>query len=269
MSLRLVPALSLAGIAIFVWPFLGLGLPPETPAAALAVGVALALLLIGLGTHELDNRRLALLAMIAALDAALRLSLVTGIAGFTPIFFLVICAGYVFGPSFGFLAGALAMLTSALATGGVGPWLPYQVFGMGWTGEVAGLAGIGMRALPRRGRIVALAAVGALLGYAYGLILDVWDWSFFRGAPDIGWTPDIAPAIALSRFARYYMATSLVWDTFRAAGNAVMILVLGPPVVLAMQRFQSRFSLQIEALPARPPLLRGPEVARNGDGRAS
>jgi energy-coupling factor transport system substrate-specific component len=108
---------------------------------ALGLGVVLALVLIGVGTRELDNRRLALLAVIAALDAALRLALVTGIAGFSPIFFLVICAGYVFGPSFGFLAGAVALLTSALATGGVGPWLPYELFGVGWTGMAAGFAG--------------------------------------------------------------------------------------------------------------------------------
>jgi energy-coupling factor transport system substrate-specific component len=244
-SLRL-PLVSALGIAIFAWPFLGLGLPPETPAMALGLGVVLALVLIGVGTRELDNRRLALLAVIAALDAALRLALVTGIAGFSPIFFLVICAGYVFGPSFGFLAGAVALLTSALATGGVGPWLPYELFGVGWTGMAAGFAGILLRRAPSSIRFLALAGLGVALGYAYGLILDVWDWSFFRGAPDIGWSPDLAAPVALGRFLRYYVTTSLVWDSFRAAGNAAMILVLGAPVLLAMQRFNARFSLTIE-----------------------
>ena len=245
MSVRL-PLLSLAGVSIFAWPFLGLGLPPDAPAIALALGVMLAVLLIGIGTRELDNRRLALLAVIAALDAALRLLLVTGLAGFTPIFFLVLCAGYVFGPSFGFLAGSLALLTSALATGGIGPWLPYEVFGMGWTGMLAGVAGVATARMSPRSRLIGLAAVGISLGYAYGVLLDVWDWSFFRGAPDIGWTPDLPPAEALLRFARYYVTTSLVWDTFRAVGNAVMILGLGAPVLLAMQRFRSRFTLVVE-----------------------
>jgi energy-coupling factor transport system substrate-specific component len=244
-SVRL-PLLSLAGISIFTWPFLGLGLPPDAAALALCLGVMLAVLIIGIGTRELDNRRLALLAVIAALDAALRLVLVTGLAGFTPIFFLVLCAGYVFGPSFGFLAGSLALLTSALATGGIGPWLPYEVFGMGWTGMLAGIAGVATARTSPRTRLIVLAAVGIVLGYAYGVILDVWDWSFFRGAPDIGWTPDLSPAVALTRFARYYITTSLVWDTFRAVGNAVMILGLGAPVLLAMQRFRSRFTLVVE-----------------------
>lgn len=252
MSVKL-PLISLAGIAIFAWPFLGLGLPPEAPALALGLGVILAVLLIGVGTHQLDNRRLALLAVIAALDAALRLALVTGLAGFSPIFFLVLCAGYVFGPSFGFLAGSLALLTSALATGGVGPWLPYEIFGMGWTGMVAGVAGAATSGAPTRTRLLALALVGFVLGYGYGLILDVWDWSFFRGAPDIGWTPGLPPTEAMARFAHYYIATSLAWDTFRALGNAVMILALGAPVLLALQRFRSRFTLEIESwAPARP-----------------
>lgn len=246
MSLKL-PLASLLGIAIFAWPFFGLDLPPETPAIALSVGVVLALLLLGIGTRELDNRRLALLAVIAALDAALRLALVQGIAGFTPIFFLVICAGYVFGPSFGFLAGSLSLLTSALATGGVGPWLPYELFGVGWTGMAAGVAGTATRGASPGVRLLVLAAVGVVLGFAYGVLLDVWDWSFFRGAPDIGWSPDMQPAVALSRFARYYLITSLVWDSFRAVGNALMILLLGTPVLLAMQRFRSRFSVVVES----------------------
>lgn len=241
------PLISALGAGLFLWPFLGLGLPAETPAVALGLGVVLAVLLVGIGTHEIDNRRLALLATIAALDAGLRLALVTGIGGFSPMFFLVLCAGFVFGPSFGFLAGSLSLLVSALVTGGVGPWLPYELFGVGWTGLIAGIAGLAFAGTAIRTRILGLAATGFLLGYAYGVILDVWDWTFFfRGAPDIGWSPDLPAATAVARFARYYATTSLAWDTFRAIGNALLVIALGPPVLLAMQRFRSRFTLQIE-----------------------
>src|SRR5450756_3208707 len=105
----LSPALavvSLLGVALFVWPFTGLSLPTESSTMALTLAGLLALALVGIGSHQLDNRRLALLAVIAALDSGLRLALVSGIPGFTPIFFLLLCAGYVYGPSFGFLAGA-------------------------------------------------------------------------------------------------------------------------------------------------------------------
>jgi len=36
---------------------------------------------------------------------------------------------------------AMSMLVSALAGGGVGPWVPYQIFAVGWVGVAAGLAG--------------------------------------------------------------------------------------------------------------------------------
>jgi energy-coupling factor transport system substrate-specific component len=130
---------SLLGVSLFAWPFTGLALPPETGALALTLAAILALVLVGVGTQRLDNRRLALLAVIAALDAGLRLALVSGIAGFTPIFFLILCAGYVYGASFGFLSGSVALLVSALVTGGVGPWLPYEMFAAGWVGAAAGM----------------------------------------------------------------------------------------------------------------------------------
>jgi energy-coupling factor transport system substrate-specific component len=239
--------LSLLGVALFAWPFAGLALPTETSAMALTLGGLLALILIGVGSHQLDNRRLALLAVIAALDSGLRLALVTGIAGFSPIFFLLLCAGYVYGPSFGFMAGAMTLLTSALVTGGVGPWLPYEMFAAGWVGAAAGLIGGTAQRAPGRRAIMTLAAAGFVLGYAYGAATDVYDWSvFYRGVPGLGWSPGMNAPEALAHFARFYVATSLAWDTFRAAGNAAMVMILGPPVLAAMARFRSRFSLVVE-----------------------
>jgi len=58
--------------------------------------------------RRLDSGRLALLAALAAIDAALRLALVSGIGGFSPIFFLVLCAGYEFGGLVWFLVGAFS-----------------------------------------------------------------------------------------------------------------------------------------------------------------
>ena len=237
---------SLAGVALFAWPFLGLGLPQDAPAMGVAAAAIGVMVLIGAGTHHLDNRRLALLAAIAALDAGLRLALVNGIAGFTPIFFLLLCAGYVFGSSFGFLAGSTALLVSALVTGGVGPWLPYEMFAAGWVGAAAGLLPGRRRAMSTRARLALLALAGAALGYGYGIATDIYDWSvFYRGHPTLGWESGMAAGEALWRFARFYLLTSLVWDTFRAAGNAVMVLALGAPVLAAMTRFRERFTLEV------------------------
>jgi len=235
--------ISLAGAGLFLWPFSGRALPGETAALAVAAAACAAIVAVELGARRLDSRGLTLLAAIAALDAGLRLVLVTGIGGFSPVFFLILCAGCVFGASFGFLAGAFSLIVSALATGGVGPWLPYQVFAAGWVGVAAAAAGAGDWRRPSRRRLAALAAAGALSGFAFGALMDVWDWSsFYRGAPDFGWVPGLEPVTALARFAHFYLATSLAYDSFRAAGNVVMVLLFGPSVLAALARLRDRLT---------------------------
>jgi energy-coupling factor transport system substrate-specific component len=240
-------AVSAAGLAIFVLPFTGLQAGGYLPLLGVTLAAVLVFGVVETATRRLDSRRLALLAALAAVDAGLRLSLVSGIAGFSPVFFLILCAGYVFGPSFGFLTGTTCLLASAITTGGVGPWLPYQMFAAGWVGALSGLAAPRVNRLPGRRDLVVLATVGLALGYAYGAAVDVWDWAtFYRGVPDLGWTPGIAPHAALLRFGHFYLVTSAVWDSFRAWGNVLMVVLLGPPILAALTRFRERFTVVIE-----------------------
>ena len=229
---------SLCGLGLFLWPLLGGSPPGYLAALTVALAVLGALVLLELGMRRLDARGLALIAALAALDAGLRLAVVTGIGGFSPVFFLILCAGYVFGASFGFLTGALALLVSAVATGGIGPWLPYQLFAAGWVGVAGSLV---------RGRgLWALAVVGAVTGFGFGALMDTWDWAtFYRGATGFGWSPGLSFAEALWRFGRFYLATSLVYDTFRSGGNVVMVLLFGPPVVAALGRLRSRLAFEV------------------------
>jgi energy-coupling factor transport system substrate-specific component len=243
-----VGAVSLGGLVLFCWPFLGSGLPANTPAWTLMVAGLAGLLLVEAGTRQLDSRAVALLAAIAAVDAALRLTVIVGVGGFNPVFFLVLCAGYVFGTSFGFLAGAFSILVSALLSGGVGPWVPYQVFGLGWVGVAAGLAGTWRRPTPGLRDLLVLAAVGAVMGWLYGALLDVTDWvPIYRGNPTLGWLPGMSAATALVHFARFYLLTSLAYDTFRAAGNVVMVMALGAPVLAALARLRGRLTFEVVA----------------------
>ncbi|MEA2682752.1 MAG: energy-coupling factor transport system substrate-specific component [Chloroflexota bacterium] len=243
MPLRLV-AVSLAGAGLFALPFTGFQGGGYLPLLGVATASVLVLGIVETATRRLDSRRLALLAALAAIDAGLRLSLVSGIAGFSPVFFLILCSGYVFGPSFGFLTGATALLASAVATGGLGPWLPYEMFASGWVGAAAGLVRPRQARVPGWRDLLVLSLVGVVTGYAYGVATDVWDWSaFYRGAPDLGWTPGIAPTVAAARFLRFYAVTSLAWDTFRAVGNVIMIAALGLPILAALSRFRDRFTV--------------------------
>jgi energy-coupling factor transport system substrate-specific component len=241
-----VGLVSLVGLALFCWPFLGSGLPSDTPAWALMIACVAGLFLVEAGTRQLDSRTIALLAAIAAIDAALRLAVIVGIGGFNPIFFLVLCSGYVFGTSFGFMAGALSILVSAVVSGGVGPWVPYQVFGLGWVGVAAGLAGHWRGPTPGVRDVLVLAATGAVMGWVFGALLDVTDWvPVYRGNPTLGWLPGMSPATALVHFGRYYLLTSLAYDTFRAVGNAVMVAALGLPVLAALARLRGRLSFAV------------------------
>ncbi len=252
MTLLLV---SVLGLALFLWPFTGLGLPTATPALAIGLGAVLGLLAVEVGGRRLDARGLALLAALSAIDAGLRAALVTGIGGFSPVFILVLCGGFALGPEFGFLLGGCSLLVSALVTGGIGPWVPYQLFAVGWVGAAAGLAGLLWRR-PRPGRreVLTLALVGALTGFAYGALMDVWDWTFYVSSPGIGWSPHLPPLLALSHFARFYLLTSLGYDSFRAGGNLLAILVLGLPLLLGLRRLRRRLG-PVLWLPRAPSLL--------------
>ncbi len=252
----MIALVSLLGLGLFVWPFLGLGLTPEVPALAVTLASVAALGLMELGVRRLDSGRLALLAALAAMDATLRLALVNGAAGFSPIFLLVLAAGYEFGPSYGFLVGSFSLLVSAVVTGGVGPWLPYETFAVGWVGLSAGLAGSFVRHirparrswLPSPVDIGVLVAVAIVTGFAYGALTDIYGWvAFAAGVENVGWIPGLSPLDTLAQFGRYYLLTSVAWDSFRAFGDAIAVLALGAPVLMALGRLRARLGYEIVA----------------------
>ena len=257
----MIAFVSIAGLVVFLWPFFGFGLSPETPALAVTLAAVFSLAVMEIGARRLDSGRLALLAALAAIDAALRLAMVNGLAGFSPIFFLVLAAGYEFGPSYGFLVGSFSLLVSAVVTGGVGPWLPYETFAVGWVGLAAGVAGSMVRRArparrawrPSRLDIGVLVVVAVVTGFAYGVLTDVYGWvAFYRGVENIGWIPGLPPGETLAQFGRYYALTSLGWDAFRAAGDAIAVIAFGPPVLMALGRLRARLGYEIVATGLKP-----------------
>lgn len=252
---------TLVGIAIFAWPFFGLGNPGTAATTAVGLGTAGAIAAVEIAARRLDTRGLALLAALAALDAGARAMLVTGIGGFSPIFLLILCGGYIFGVGYGFLLGALSLLVSALVTGGLGPWLPYELFAAAWVGAAAGLAGRRRVGRPSRRDIIVLCVVGIAAGYGYGAAMDIWNWTFFQTSPALGFHPGMPVGTAFAHFGRYYLVTSLVYDSFRAGGNALMVVTLGAPVLIALARVRSRLRPEIVTLSPRD---RAEEIAEVG-----
>jgi len=111
------------------------------------------------------------------------------------------------------------------------------------------VAGLRRDGLPSLRDIVVLAIVAVITGYLYGALLDLWDWTtFYRGVPGFGWAPGLGVGAALPRFARFYLTTSLAYDTFRAAGDALVVALIGLPVLAALRRVRARFTVTV--LPA-------------------
>ena len=236
-----------AGLALFIGPLLlGPAFPQPVVLFSALVAVSTVVVLgVALQTHRLSTRLLAVLAALVAIDATLRLVIVIGLLGFSPIFFLVIAGGFVMGPSFGFAGGALTLLLSAVLTAGLGPWLPYQMLAAGWVGMGAGYLGRATRRSTSPVAVALLCLYGGVAGFAYGLLLDLWEWPLLvaAGSSPLSWAPGIGLAALLRRFGGFYLATSLAYDSFRAAGNVLLLAVLGPAVIRALDRFRRRFLL--------------------------
>lgn len=245
-------AVTIAGLGLFVAPLLsGSALAQsEVLFTALIACASLAVMALALQTHRLSTRLLAVLAALVAIDATLRLVIVVGLLGFSPIFFLIIVGGYVMGPGFGFALGSLTLLLSAVLTAGFGPWLPYQMLASGWVGVGAGYIGrftTPSLARPTRGKeILTLAAYGCVAGFALGVLLDMWEWPFLlgSGSSPLSWAPHLPLPDLVRRFVAFYLTTSLVYDAFRAAGNVLLLAVLGAPMIAALRRFRRRFLVQ-------------------------
>jgi energy-coupling factor transport system substrate-specific component len=247
------------GLVAFSWPLL---VPPPGGSVDLAhlsdapwIFLVLVPLLLGVVVAELadggmDSRAVALLGVLAACGSALRLA-GAGVTGFEAVFFLLIPAGRVLGRRFGFVLGAVTLVASALLTGGVGPWLPFQMLAAAWIGFGAGC-------LPRaRGRaeVALLAGYGVVAGLAYGLVLDLWFWPFaLDDGSALAFVPGASVATNLSRFWAFHLATSLGWDLPRAATNALLMVVAGPAVLAALRRASRRASFGV-------PVVFGPSAA--------
>jgi energy-coupling factor transport system substrate-specific component len=252
----LLCSLTAAGLALFIVPLVvGAAFPqPVVLFGALVTVSALVVVGVALQTHHLSTRLLAVLAALVAIDATLRLVIVIGLLGFSPIFFLVIAGGFVMGPSFGFACGAMTLLLSAVLTAGLGPWLPYQMLAAGWVGMGAGYLGRLTHRSTSSGAIILLCLYGGVAGFAYGLLLDLWEWPLLlaSGSSPWSWVSGANLPSLIRRFGGFYLTTSLVYDSFRAAGNILLVAVLGPAVIRALDRFRRRFLLEWEAPRAAP-----------------
>jgi energy-coupling factor transport system substrate-specific component len=239
-TLAVLVLASVAGLAMFTWP-LFISVQPEAVAHSsdaafyfiATMPLLVVLVMAELSEGGMDAKAIAMLGILAAINSALR-PLGAGTAGIETVFFLLILAGRVFGPGFGFLLGSISMFASALLTGGVGPWLPFQMLAASWVGLGAGLL---PRMLRGRAEIAMLAAYGVVAAFFYGTIMNLWFWPFATGnGTGLSYVAGAPLVVNLHRFLLFDIATSLGWDTGRAITNAVAITVLGTAVLSTLRR---------------------------------
>lgn len=241
---RIVTALSgLIALSVFLWPlFIS---SPNLDQALLAQTVFIVLmptlLIVLISSHSsgvLDSRQIAVLAVLVALNSLVRM-LGAGLGGVETSFFLIVIGGYVFRASFGLVLGAGSMLVSALLTGGMGPWLPFQMM-------AAGLVGLGAGTLPRPGvrwlQVSIMCAFSIVAAYIYGALMTLWNWPFFAGTgTDVSYLPGGGVTVNLARFITFEVASGgLLWDTGRAVTTVVLLTLTAPTLLTTLERVARR-----------------------------
>ncbi|MEU6661307.1 ECF transporter S component [Streptomyces sp. NPDC046821] len=239
------------GVAAFGWPLLA---GPSSQISAHAqdapwLFAGLLVLLVGVVAAAVSDggvgpKAVAMLGVLAATGAALR-PIGAGTAGIEPMFFLMVLSGRVLGPGFGFVLGSVTMFASALLTGGVGPWMPFQMLAMGWFTMGAGLLP-GPDRLRGRAEVLMLAAYGFFAAFAYGTVMNLSGWPFLNSlSSSVAFQPGAPLHENLVRFLAYCMATSLGWDLGRAVITVVLTLTVGPALLRALRRATRRAAFEV------------------------
>lgn len=257
---------SAIGVVAFLYPFwlpavqktavMGMAHANDAPLMlTVLVGLCFVALLVEVQGEAVGAKFVALLGVLVSMNAILRFIEVAlpVPGGFSPIFFLIILTGYVYGGRFGFLMGTMTLFVSALITGAVGPWLPYQMFTTGWVGLTAPLCRWVVQGFQRLARrlasdkvqntveIVVLSLFSAFWGFLYGAIMNIWFWPYATGPVAHYWQPGMGIFDAIQRYALFYVVTSLVWDLFRALGNIALMVAIGGATLRVLRRFKRRF----------------------------
>jgi energy-coupling factor transport system substrate-specific component len=189
-------------------------------ALATALGAA-ALVVAGVAWFESgtdSTRELAVIATLAAAAAAGRV-LFAAVPGVQPVTVIAIVAGAALGARAGVATGALAAFVSNLFLG-QGIWTPQQMLGWGACGAVGALLAPVLR------NRWALAAVAAVLGFAFSVSMDVWLW--------YGFSPHTFSALVA------VVGRGLWFDVSHAAGNVMIALAAGPELRRMLDRYGAR-----------------------------
>ena len=168
-------------------------------------------------------RDLTLVATLAGIAAAGRVLFVP-IPGVQPVTVIVAASGVALGPRRGFAVGALAAIASNMFLG-QGPHTPWQMLAWGGCGVLAGVCRVVLR------RRWPFALFCAVLGMAFGTVLDLWLWFAFY--------PHTWAALVT------VLAAGFAFNVAHALGNLVLALVAGPELRRVLERHGRRTRAEV------------------------
>ena len=240
--------LTILGVIAFSWPlylpesnFFILRSENAKWLATIILPIAILVFVLEINHGALDAKSVALLGVFAALISALRL-LGAGAIGIEPIWFLLILIARVFGPNFGFTLGITSIFVSGLISGGVGPWLAFQMIAAGWIGMIAGLI---PRKISGKKEIVILCIYAAVASMVFGTLMDLQLWPWLIGADSqLAFVPSDTVSANLHRFFIFHFATSMAWDIPRAIFTITLIMTTAKPILTTLKRAEIKLGLK-------------------------
>jgi len=159
-------------------------------------------------------RDLTLVATLGGIAAAGRV-LFVAIPSVQPVTVIVAASGVALGPRRGFAVGALAAIASNMFLG-QGAHTPWQMLSWGGCGVLAGVFRLALR------RRLPFAFFCAVLGMAFGTVMDLWLWFAFY--------PHTWAALVT------VLAAGVAFNIAHAVGNFALALVAGPELRRVLDR---------------------------------
>lgn len=165
------------------------------------------------------TRRMALLAMLAALSVAGRI-LMASVPNVQPCTVIIICSSFVFGIRFGLALAFLTVFGSDMFLG-MGLFAIMQFLAWGSIAVLSGL--LGKKDMYKKIPHLVLCLYAAFTGFLFGFMVSLN--YLFIGGPFAFWT--------------YYLG-GLLFDSYHAAGNFFFYLILGPVLIKLIAKEKTR-----------------------------
>lgn len=173
-----------------------------------------------------DARVLIMISVLCAIAVAGRVAFFM-LPQVKPMIAIVIISGIVLGGETGFLVGAMSGFVSNFFFG-QGPWTPWQMFGLGMIGFVAGL-------MFKEGRLPRKTIPICLFGFLATLII-------YGGIVNVGaalmWSADLNLRLLFTFF-----VTGFFFDLTHAIATVLFLFVLACPMINKLDRIKVKYGM--------------------------